>query len=210
MRSAASDLNLLVDGSHRAAQTIILAHGAGAPMDTDFMNAFALGLAKHGARVVRFEFPYMAARRASGKQGPPDREPVLRDTWLRVILAVNARKLFIGGKSMGGRIASLVADEADAAGLVCLGYPFHPTGKPAQLRIEHLQTIKTPTLIVQGERDSFGTRQEVGGYQLSKQVQIHWLADGDHGFKPRKSSGRNQHENWAEGIEVVATFINRR
>jgi predicted alpha/beta-hydrolase family hydrolase len=174
------------------------------------MNAFALGLAKQGVRVVRFEFPYMAARRTAGKHGPPDREPVLRETWLRAIQAVNAKALFIGGKSMGGRIASLVADEADVAGLVCLGYPFHPTGKPEQLRIEHLKSIHMPTLIVQGERDPFGTRQEVVGYQLSKQVRIHWLPDGDHSFKPRKSSGRTEEQNWAEGIEVVAAFINGR
>jgi predicted alpha/beta-hydrolase family hydrolase len=176
-------------------------------MDTDFMNAFATGLAKNGLRVVRFEFPYMAERRDTGKSRPPDREPVLRETWLRVIESVKAERLFIGGKSMGGRIASLVADEARVAGLICLGYPFHPTGKPQQLRIEHLKTIKTPTLIVQGERDPFGTRQEVAGFKLSKQVRIHWLPDGDHSFKPRKSSGRTQEQNWSEGIEAVAAFV---
>jgi predicted alpha/beta-hydrolase family hydrolase len=199
--------DLLVDGPRTAACTVILAHGAGAPMDTDFMNFFAEGLARHGLRVVRFEFPYMAKRRKTGKGGPPDREPVLRQTWLGVIESVKAKSVFIGGKSMGGRIASLVADEAAVAGLVCLGYPFHPTGKPEQLRTEHLKSIKTPTLIVQGQRDPFGTRQEVAGYKLAGTVQMHWLLDGDHSFKPRKSSGRTEEQNWSEGVEVIAEFV---
>jgi predicted alpha/beta-hydrolase family hydrolase len=207
MKRTTNGIELLINGDRNRDRTVILAHGAGAPMDTDFMNFFAEGLAKQGPRVVRFEFPYMAERRKTGKSRPPDREPVLRETWLRVIESVNAKSVFIGGKSMGGRIASLVADEAGVAGLVCLGYPFHPTGKPEQLRIEHLKTIKTPTLIVQGERDPFGTREEVAGYKLAKKVRVHWLPDGDHSFKPRKSSGRTQEQNWAEGIEAVTNFM---
>jgi predicted alpha/beta-hydrolase family hydrolase len=120
---------------------------------------------------------------------------------------VKSEHLFIGGKSMGGRIASLIADEAKVAGLVCLGYPFHPTGKPEQLRVEHLKSIRTPTLIVQGERDPFGTCDEVSKYKLSKRVRVHWLTDGDHSFKPRKASGRTLEENWEEGIDAVASFI---
>jgi predicted alpha/beta-hydrolase family hydrolase len=201
--------NLLIDGPTRAERTIILAHGAGAGMDTDFMNAFAQGLGKRGLRVVRFEFPYMVSRRETGKGRPPDREPVLRETWHRVIDSVKSEHLFIGGKSMGGRIASLIADEAEVAGLVCLGYPFHPTGNPEQLRVQHLKSIRTPTLIVQGERDSFGDRKEVSGYKLSKQIKIHWLTDGDHSFKPRKSSGKTPEENLEEGIDAVATFLSR-
>jgi predicted alpha/beta-hydrolase family hydrolase len=201
--------SLLIDGPKRAERTIILAHGAGAGMDTDFMNAFAQGLGNRGLRVVRFEFPYMAAKRETGKGRPPDREPVLRETWHRIIDSAKSDHLFIGGKSMGGRIASLVADEAEVAGLVCLGYPFHPTGKPEQLRVEHLKAIRTPTLIVQGERDPFGSRDEVSGYKLSKRVLIHWLTDGDHSLKPRKSSGRTMHENWGEGIDATASFIDR-
>jgi predicted alpha/beta-hydrolase family hydrolase len=207
MKSGASTPNLLINGPKRAKSTMILAHGAGAPMDTDFMNAFADGLSKLGLRVVRFEFPYMAAMRETGKSRPPDREPVLRESWHQVIEAVKSENLFIGGKSMGGRIASLVADEAEVAGLVCLGYPFHPTGKPEQLRVEHLKSIRTPTLIVQGERDPFGNRKEVSGYKLSKQVQLHWLTDGDHSFKPRKLSGKTLEENMGEGIDAVATFV---
>src|SRR5262245_5701287 len=102
-------------------------------MDSEFMNYFAQEFAEHGFKVVRFEFPYMAAKRA-GKSRPPDREPVLRKTWLNVVEHLGSSQLVIGGKSMGGRIASMVADEAGACGLVCLGYPFHPVGKPEKLR----------------------------------------------------------------------------
>jgi len=160
-----------------------------------------------GFRVVRFEFPYMTKRRETGGRRPPDREPVLRETWLKVIEATVVETLIIGGKSMGGRIASLIADELAVAGLVCLGYPFHPSGKPDRLRVEHLKLIETPTLIVQGERDALGNKDEVSGYKLSENIQIHWLADGDHSFKPRKVSGRTIAENWREGIETAADFI---
>jgi predicted alpha/beta-hydrolase family hydrolase len=101
----------------------------------------------------------------------------------------------------------LLADEKEVAGLICLGYPFHPTGKPEQLRVEHLKSIHTPTLIVQGERDPFGNREEVAVYIMSKHVRVHWLLDGDHGFKPRKASGRTLEENWAEGVDVVVSFV---
>ena len=206
------DFDLLLDGPADASTTIILAHGAGAAMDTPFMNFFATGLAERGYRVVRFEFPYMASKRSTGKGKPPDREPVLRATWLKVIEMARASgqkdaKVVIGGKSMGGRIASLVTDEAGVDGLICLGYPFHPVGKPDQLRVEHLQTIKTPTLIVQGERDPFGCRVEVGGYKLSAAIRVKWIEDGDHSFKPRKSSGRTERQNWDEALLQIDTFL---
>jgi uncharacterized protein len=131
---------LLFDGPATARRMIVLAQGAGAGMDSPFMESFAEALGSGGSRVARFEFPYMAARR-TGKKRPPDREPVLRDAWLQIIAELGPDSLIIGGKSMGGRIATLIADEAKVAGLVCLGYPFHPVGKPKQLRIEHLHTI---------------------------------------------------------------------
>jgi predicted alpha/beta-hydrolase family hydrolase len=184
-----------------------LAHGAGAGMRTPFLNYFADSLAERGVRVARFEFPYMAARSQSGKRGPPDPEPVLRDIWRRVVETLGAARLVIGGKSMGGRMASLVADELGVAGLVCLGYPFHPVGKPERLRVEHLRAIRTPTLIVQGTRDPFGTREDVAGYQLSSAIALHWLEDGNHDFTPRKSSGRTQQQNWDEALQTIIDFI---
>ena len=179
-----ADPELLIDGQPDALTTIVLAHGAGSRVDSPFMNFFADGLASRGIRVVRFEFPYMASHRITGKNKPPDREPVLRETWLDLVKKLGSKSLVIGGKSMGGRIASLVADEAEVAGLVCLGYPFQPVGKPDRLRVEHLRMIKTPTLILQGERDAFGTREKVAGYKLSPAIRVSWLIDGDHSFKP--------------------------
>jgi predicted alpha/beta-hydrolase family hydrolase len=199
--------DLLIDGPKKAKQTIVLAHGAGAAMDTPFMDYFAKGLADRGFRVARFEFPYMAAKRLTGKSKPPDREPILRETWLKVFEKIGHKGLVIGGKSMGGRIASLIADEAGVAGLICLGYPFHPVGKPDKLRVEHLRTIKTLTLIVQGERDPFGSREEVAKYKLSKAVTVEWITDGDHSFKPRKSSGKTEPENWQTALDEIVAFL---
>ena len=144
----------LVDGPARAPLTLVLAHGAGAPMDSPFMKIVAAGIAHGGFRVLRFEFPYMHARR-DGKRKPPDRGPVLEQTWREAIREAAGKAgpgaVVIGGKSMGGRIASMVADEAGVAGLVCLGYPFHPPGQPEKLRVAHLEKLKTPALFLQGD-----------------------------------------------------------
>lgn len=200
--------DFLFNGSNRAKRVIVLAHGAGAGRATPFMSAFAEGLAHGGLRVARFEFPYMVDSGATGKKRPPDRESVLRKTWLRVIDRLGPENLIIGGKSMGGRIASLVADSAGVAGLACLGYPFHPTGQPDRLRVEHLRTIRTSTLILQGSRDAFGDRTEVAGYPLSPAVKVHWLEDGNHDFTPRKTSGRTEVQNWEEAIAAIIKFVN--
>lgn len=201
---------LLYDGPKNAAQTLVLAHGAGAAMESPFMNRIAAGVSESGIRVVRFEFPYMDARRRIGKRGAPDREPVLRATWMEVIEQLGGPgHLVIGGKSMGGRIASMIADEAGVKGLVCLGYPFHPPGRPDRLRVEHLRELRTPTLIIQGTRDSLGSREEVAAYELSPRVRITWIEEGDHSFKPPKRSGRTLEQNMYETITVVTSFIAR-
>ena len=171
------------------------------------MNFFAEGLAERGIKVARFEFPYMAKTRDTGKKGPSNPQPVLMETWRKVIAQLGAQRLVIGGKSMGGRIASMVADEAGVAGLVCLGYPFHPVGKSEQLRVTHLETLTTPALILQGERDPFGSKGEVAAYKRSSAIKVHWLADGDHDLKPRKSSGRTSDQNWAEALGALAAFV---
>jgi predicted alpha/beta-hydrolase family hydrolase len=200
--------NFLFDGKEDAPLTLVLAHGAGGPMDSPFMAKVAQGVAAEGFRAVRFEFPYMAARRTSGKRGAPDREPVLLDTWRKVIAELGGpARLVIGGKSMGGRMASMVADEQKVRGLVCLGYPFHPPGQPDRLRTKHLADLKTPALFVQGTRDQFGTKEDVAGYQLSKAIRMHWLEGGDHSWKPPKASGRTEAQNLAEGIAAVVEFL---
>lgn len=188
---------------------LLLAHGAGAGMRTPFLETLAKGVAARGFRVLRFEFPYM--RREDGRRGAPDRPPVLREAYLEAIAkAGGAAGLVIGGKSLGGRIASLVADEAGASGLVCLGYPFHPPGQPAKLRTAHLAELATPALIVQGERDPFGTREDVAGYTLSPQIRLFWLPDGDHSFAPRKASGHTGAGHLQSAVEAVAGFLAAR
>jgi uncharacterized protein len=184
-------VDFLTDGPPDARITILLAHGAGAPMDSASMTAVATVLARAGFRVARFEFGYMAARRQGQRKPPPRAETVIPEYRAAVDALGTTGPLIIGGKSMGGRVASMVADELHAAGriagLLCLGYPFHPPGKPTQLRTAHLAGLKTPTLICQGTRDEFGTRDEVAGYALSDRIELLWLEDGDHDLKPRKS-----------------------
>lgn len=199
----------LIDGPENG-PSVVLAHGAGAPMDSEFMSVIAQGLVRHGLRVVRFEFPYMAATRRDGRKRAPDRQAMLLESWREVVNGlVGAKQLVIGGKSLGGRMASLIADEFCTAGLVCLGYPFHPPGKPEQLRIDHLRTLQTPALILQGERDTLGRRDEVQGYPLARTIRIEWLPDGDHSFKPRLRSGHTWAENLALAVECAAAFIER-
>jgi uncharacterized protein len=187
--------------------TLILAHGAGAPMDSTFMNDVAAAVAARGTRVVRFEFPYMAGRREGVRRGP-DRPPVLLECWRRVVSDHgDPKRLVIGGKSMGGRIASMVADELGVAGLVALGYPFHPPGKPLATRTAHLAELRTPALIVQGERDEFGNRDDVQGYELSPVIELAWMRDGDHSFKARKKLGASTAENFEECVTRVDAFL---
>jgi len=198
---------LTFNGHKRASLTIALAHGAGAPMDTPFMDFFAEGLAAKGFRVARFEFPYMAARRASGKRRPPDRQPVLLDTWRAVIAEIGADKLVIGGKSMGGRMASLIADEAKVKGLLCLGYPFYGAGRKDKPRTEHLAGLKTPTLICQGTRDPMGDREAVSKLTLSGKIRLQWAEDGNHDLRPRKASGLTHGQNLTAALDAAASFL---
>jgi len=199
-------IDFLTDGPASAPPTLILAHGAGAPMDSEFMNVVARGIAAEGVRVLRFEFPYMRGRREGGKARPPDREPVLLESWRQAVRECGAAKPFIGGKSMGGRMASMVADELEVAGLVCLGYPFHPPGRPERTRTAHLEGLRTPALIVQGTNDTFGTRDDVAGYVLSPAIQMHWLDGGNHDLR---APGKKRDETWGEVIRTVAAFLGR-
>ncbi|MGR5174300.1 alpha/beta family hydrolase [Vibrio owensii] len=185
----------------------VFAHGAGAGMEHDFMSAVAKGLVEQGIRVVRFNFPYMVKRAEDGKKRPPDRAPKLLEAYEEVITHFTSQPIVIGGKSMGGRMSSLLADNELVAGIACLGFPFHPPGKPEKYKGEHLANIEKPTLILQGERDTFGKREEFDGFALSGQVQVRFLPDGDHSFKPRKSSGYTEAGNIASTVEQLAAFI---
>ncbi len=206
------------DGPDNAPFQLLLAHGAGAGMDHPFMQTIADGLAQQGIRVIRFEFPYMQKRRADGGRRPPDRMPKLLEAFaeqihqLRTELAPST-SIFIGGKSMGGRVASLLAADpklqSAIAGVVCLGFPFHPPGKPERYRGEHLSNLQTPLLILQGERDTFGCRDEVQQFSLSPEIECHFLNDGDHSFKPRKRSGYTLEQNLNEVIAQMERFIKK-
>ena len=204
-------LELLPTGPAKADARLLMAHGAGAAMTSPFLETMAGLLAERGIAAIRFEFAYMAARRRGGGRKPPPRAERLMDEYRAAVDAVPAgAPLLIGGKSMGGRVASMIADELHAAdriaGLVCLGYPFHPPGRPAQLRTAHLERLACPALIVQGERDPFGGKGEVAGYALSPAIRLHWVGDGDHDLGPRGGSGFTRKGNLAGAADAVAAF----
>lgn len=186
---------------------LVLAHGAGAPMDSDFMNEVTSRLSKRGIRVIRFEFPYMAERRTTGKKRPPDRAPRLVAHFNQVLDELGDGPVYIGGKSMGGRMATLVATEREVAGVCVLGYPFHPPGKPEKIRLEHLPDVRCPVLICQGERDALGNREQVTGYNLPDSVELIWCPDGDHSLKPCKVSGVSLAENLDMATDALVRFI---
>ncbi|MDF1763152.1 MAG: alpha/beta hydrolase [Oleibacter sp.] len=205
----------------------IFAHGAGADSQSDFMSDMAQRIAAQGIYIVRFDFPYMLKRQQDGKKRPPDKGQMLELDWFNTIADLD-RNAVIGGKSMGGRIASMVAnhslvteltqeDEKETKrqtfalikGCACLGYPFHPIGKPEKHRTEHLRQLQLPTLIVQGTRDTMGTYEDVAGYTLDPQLEILWLEDGNHDLKPRKNSGFTLEEHLQRTAIAVADFVKR-
>ena len=188
--------------------TLVLAHGAGAAMDSDFMSALARLISERGIKVVRFEFPYMAQRRETGKKRPPDRMPVLMASFNQVVADIGGPDhCVVAGKSMGGRVASMLLSQQQARAAVSLGYPFHPPGKSDKVRRDHWSDIRLPWLIVQGTRDPFGKPDEAATYGLPASAQIQWLEDGDHDFKPRKASGLTQWQHWEQAADWVSEFV---
>lgn len=190
--------------------SLILAHGAGAPMDSPFMEKLTGRLAACGIAVCRFEFAYMAARRMGAGKRPPSPQAQLLEQWREVHALVRQQAtglVAIGGKSMGGRMASLLADELGADALVCLGYPFHPAGKLEKPRVAHLEKLQTPTLIVQGERDALGNCETVAQYVLSPMINLHWLAAADHDLKPLKRSGLTHDGHLDGAAAAIVTFL---
>lgn len=202
--------NFLIDGPANA-PTLLLAHGSGAPMDTPFMNEFTDFTISGGVRVVRFEFAFMAGRRTTGKKPPPPKAEKLITTFLQVLEEIEAPTVFIGGKSLGGRVASMMAqqcfDNRKIAGLVCLGYPFHPPGKPESLRTAHFADYNCSSLICQGENDPFGKRVEIEEYDLPNSFEFHWAPFGNHDLAPPKRSGLTKQDNWSDVGAAVARFM---
>jgi len=197
---------------------VIFAHGAGADMNHEFMMQITQLLNKANINVLRFNFPYMDKRTELGKRYPPDRMPKLLECYQGVIndyiaSTVGEKKmpLFIGGKSMGSRVAATLAGEEQVAklidGIFCLGYPFHPTKKPEKLRLEPLQNTHKAILVVQGERDTLGAQTEVEGYDVSALCRYVFLTDGDHSLKPRVKSGFTHQQHMEHAVQVIVDFI---
>jgi predicted alpha/beta-hydrolase family hydrolase len=194
----------------RAHVSLILGHGAGANQLSGFMRLFAAGLAERGLDVVTFNFLYMEQGRKI-----PDPAPRLEACYRAVIDAVvkhkklKGNRLVIGGKSMGGRIASQVAasQPANIDGLVFLGYPLHPPGRPDKLRSEHLPKIKAPMLFVQGSRDAFGTKQEIAGLikTLKLPAELYAIEGGDHSLKAPKSAGP-QDQIYKDAMDAIVAW----
>lgn len=186
---------------------LVLAHGAGAGQQHPFMTAVAKGFVARGVDVVTFDFPYMRERRKI-----PDKAPVLEKAFADVVASArewsSATRMFIGGKSMGGRMATHLgaAPLEGLAGIIVFGYPLHPPGKPAQLRVQHLPSIAVPVLIVQGERDAFGSPQELKPAieTMTAQVTLHAVAKGDHSLAV---GGRPRDEILNEVLDVAAAWI---
>ncbi|MDA7936405.1 dienelactone hydrolase family protein [bacterium] len=197
---------LLVDGSDAAKHTILLAHGAGAGMEHVGMQSLTDAFVIRGMRVVRFEFPFMHARR-EGRRPGPDRMPKLQACFKEVISSQSG-PLVLAGRSMGGRVATMIADEVGATAVIAFGYPFHPPRKPEKLRTAHLEHLKTRTLIIQGERDPFGTPSDVANYSLSKSIEMLWLEDADHSLTPRKRSGLTYESHVEKAADHAVAFLN--
>jgi len=193
---------------------IVLAHGAGAGKEHEFMQIMAERLNDLGIEVVLFNFPYMQTIKQTGKRRPPDKAEKLlahfESVISNIVATLNKSPLFVGGKSMGGRMASMLADNNEhVIGTIALGYPFHPPGKPEKTRTAHLEAMQKPMLIVQGERDTFGTQNEVSEYTLSEAVSCVFLEDGDHSLKPRKASGMTQLQHMEAAAQHINAFIDK-
>lgn len=198
---------------------LLFAHGAGAGQQSPFMRQFVTSLAGRGIQILCIDFPYMQQIQETGKRRPP---PPIAQTlgqfaeWYALLDCLFEGPLWIGGKSMGGRVATLFASKQLAReqphsnsvpGVVVAGYPFHPTKAPTKLRLDHWPFIQCPLLVIQGERDPFGTQEEVAGYTLPANAQLAWIKDGDHDFKPRRVSGLTQTVLIDEATQVAASFV---
>lgn len=205
-----SDINdYLIDG--KPSNTLVLfAHGAGANKSSDFMQDLAMQVADAGYQVIRFNFPYMRANAVDGKRRPPDRQPKLVDDLNQHIQYIKknyqAEKIVLMGKSMGGRMSAIVAAETHVDAVICLGYPFIPL-KGGEPRLLPIIEANAPLLIIQGERDKFGNKDQVESWPEVNKAQVYWLKDGDHSFKPRKASGASLEGNMQQASDCIVQFL---
>ncbi len=187
---------------------LLLTHGAGAGTQSDFIQKLAERLRAQQLDVVLFDFAYMEKMKATGKRRPPSPiSALLQELNDAVNRQAKDLPLFIGGKSMGGRACTMLAANDNVKGAIAYGYPFHPMGKPENLRIAHLQSLIRPTLIIQGDRDPFGTQQEVASYPLCDRLQITLLADAEHSFKTLRTSAFSQTDHLHTAAQKTAEFI---
>ncbi len=203
-------MNIISSSVTKPIAELILAHGAGAGCNSEFMLDMTALLTAQSIRVHRFNFSYMQRIEDENRRRPPSKITVLEDEFLSVIEQVSHQQqapIWLGGKSMGGRVASMIVQQSAAVGAICLGYPFHPPGKPDKLRVAHLPDLMKPCLIVQGERDTFGNASEILGYDLPSSITVECLTDGDHSLKPRKSSGITHAQHLQYGATLIKDFI---
>ena len=202
--------NILINGPKEAKNILLLAHGAGAPMDSLFMNTISDGLNKNGIITIRFEFPYMAKKRL-GKNTFPDKFDVMCEFYNKIyfyIKNINPNKnIWLGGKSMGGRVSAVISRSLDIKGVIVFGYPFHPINKFDKVRLESLQLSGPPILIIQGTRDKFGTIDEVKKYKIHKNNTIYWIKDGDHSYNTLKKSILSSEEAIIQTYNQASLFI---
>ena len=198
--------DIIINNASEPKARLLLAHGAGAGAKSEFMQQLAQQLAAHNIEVWRFNFAYMQRFIDSGKRSLPDKMPLLQAEFSRQLDNCPADlPLFAGGKSMGARVASLLSGHDRARGIFAFGYPFHPPKKQSW-RTEHFAQLACPLFIAQGERDAFGTKAELAAMQWPK-VTIHWLADGDHDFKPRVKSGLIQRQLISDAAQFCSRNI---
>lgn len=207
--------NYVHHGPDDAVLRFVLAHGAGAGVDSAFFKTLVAGLLGHGAAVTLITFDYMRQIEATGRRRPPPAVDKLVTEYAETLTAIKqsvtgGQSLIMGGKSLGGRVASMVACDPDAAtlvrALVCFGYPFHPPHKPQSLRTAHFDAIRCPTLILQGERDPFGDRACVEVLDLPASLSVCWIDDGDHDFGPRGRSPATRSGNIASAATMAVNF----
>ena len=202
--------NILINGPKKAKNILLLAHGAGAPMDSMFMNTISDGLNKNGIITIRFEFPYMSKKR-SGKNTFPDKFDMLCEFYNKIYFKIKKtnpdKNIWLGGKSMGGRVSSEISRSLDIKGVIVFGYPFHPINKLDKIRLESLQLSGPPILIIQGTRDKFGTIAEVKKYKIHKNNTICWIKDGDHSYNTLKKSILSSEEAIIQAYNEASLFI---
>ena len=189
---------------------LLLAHGAGAGQDAAFMRQLRQALADEGVQTLALEFAYMQRMREEQRRRPPPRAERLVEElrrWREALDVAGLAPAWLGGKSLGGRVASLLAAEDGAPGLILCSYPFHPPGKPERTRLAHWPTLRCPTLVLQGTRDPFGSQEEVAGYTLPSGAEVHFLADGEHDWRPRRATGRGQQSLIDEAAAVAARWM---